>query len=74
MKPAVFSYGKPDTLEEALSLMAEHGHDASVLAGGQSLVPVLSMRIARPAHVVDLNAVPGLSGIEAEPEALVVGA
>lgn len=74
MKPAVFSYGKPDTLEEALSLMAEHGHDASVLAGGQSLVPVLSMRIARPAHVVDLNAVPGLSVIEAEPEALVVGA
>lgn len=66
MKPAPFRYERPETLEEALGLLAEHGEEAKVLAGGQSLVPLLSMRFARPAVLVDVNRLPGLDGIAAE--------
>lgn len=57
MKPPPFLYERPETLEEALALLEEHGDDAKVLAGGQSLVPLLNMRIVRPAVVVDINRV-----------------
>ena len=53
MKPSVFSYHRPGTLGEALVLLAEHGFDAKVIAGGQSLVPMMNMRLAQPAHVID---------------------
>jgi CO/xanthine dehydrogenase FAD-binding subunit len=65
MKPAPFEYRRPSSLEEVLALLREHGDDAKVLAGGQSLVPLLNMRLARPAVLVDVNAVPGLDRIEA---------
>ncbi len=55
MKPAPFDYTAPDTLEEALAVLAEHGDDAKPLAGGQSLLPLLNFRLARPAMLVDLN-------------------
>ena len=55
MKPAPFEYAAPATVDEALALLAEHGDDATVLAGGQSLVPLLNFRLVRPALVVDLN-------------------
>ena len=58
MKPAPFRYERPDTVEEAVSLLTEHGDEAKVLAGGQSLVPALNMRIARPAVIVDVNRLP----------------
>ena len=64
MKPAPFRYHAPDTLEEALALLSEHGFDAKPLAGGQSLVPAMNFRLARPAVLVDLNRIPGLASIE----------
>ena len=64
MKAPPFRYHRPDTLAEALALLAEHGDDAKVLAGGQSLVPLMAMRMGRPAVVVDIGRVPGLGDIE----------
>lgn len=63
MKPAPFAYFAPDTLEAALQLMAEYGYDAKLLAGGQSLIPAMNFRLARPSVLVDLNRVPALAGI-----------
>jgi CO/xanthine dehydrogenase FAD-binding subunit len=60
MKPPRFEYVAPDSLEETLAILAEHGDDAKVLAGGQSLVPLLNFRLTRPSLVVDLNRVEGL--------------
>jgi CO/xanthine dehydrogenase FAD-binding subunit len=55
VKPVAFVYERPETVEEAVALLAEHGDEAKVLAGGQSLVPMLNMRLVRPAVVVDVN-------------------
>lgn len=55
VKAAAFDYHVPATLDEAIGLLAEHGGDARVLAGGQSLVPSMTARLARPAHVIDIN-------------------
>lgn len=74
MKPGAFDYHAPSTLEEALSLLAEHADDAKVLAGGQSLVPLLSMRLARPAQLIDINAIDTLSGIRSDDGGLALGA
>ncbi|HEX8361816.1 MAG TPA: xanthine dehydrogenase family protein subunit M [Longimicrobium sp.] len=63
MKPAAFAYHRPDSVEGALSLLAEHGYDAKLLAGGQSLVPAMNFRLAAPAVLIDLNRVPGLDAI-----------
>ena len=63
MKTPRFEYHAPREVDEVLSLLSEHGDEAKVLAGGQSLVPLLAMRLARPAHVIDINEVAGLSGI-----------
>jgi CO/xanthine dehydrogenase FAD-binding subunit len=60
MKPSPFKYYAPSTVEEALDHLAEHGYDAKVLAGGQSLVPMLNFRLAQPAVLVDLNRIPDL--------------
>ena len=57
MKPAAFEYFAPTSLAEALELLWQHGDDATVLAGGQSLVPMLNLRLARPAVIVDINRV-----------------
>lgn len=74
MKPSQFEYAAPESLEECLALLAEHGDDASVLAGGQSLVPLMNLRIARPEVLVDVNQVPGLDSISVSPEKVSVGA
>ena len=63
MKPAAFEYHAPRTIEEAVGLLAEHGDDAKVLAGGQSLVPLMNMRLARPRVIVDINRTRGLAGL-----------
>ena len=68
MKPAPFKYYAPTTVEEALGHLAEHGYDAKVLAGGQSLVPMLNFRLAQPAVLVDLNNVAELFYIRANNE------
>ncbi len=64
MKPAPFEYHSPETLDQALSLLAETGSDTKALAGGQSLVPAMNFRLARPAALVDLNRITPLSYIE----------
>lgn len=63
MKPAPFAYARPGSVEEALAILAEHGDEAKVLGGGQSLVPLLNMRLARPSVLVDLGGVAELIGI-----------
>jgi carbon-monoxide dehydrogenase medium subunit len=74
VKPAAFSYHAPVELEEALAILGEHGYGARVLAGGQSLVPLLALRMARFAHLVDVNRVDGLAGTSVRDGALVLGA
>jgi carbon-monoxide dehydrogenase medium subunit len=74
MKPSAFEYHRPETLDEALSVLAELGADGKVLAGGQSLVPMLNMRLAAPHHLVDINRLAVLSGISVAPNAVTVGA
>jgi len=74
VKPAPFEYHAPETRADALALLAEHGDDAKALAGGQSLVPILAMRLTRFAHLVDLNRVDDLQGVTRENGTLVVGA
>jgi carbon-monoxide dehydrogenase medium subunit len=74
LKPPPFIYFAPDTLDEALELLREHGDDAKVLAGGQSLVPLLALRLARPSVLVDLNRLPGMSDISASNGTVIFGA
>ena len=64
MKPPVFDYHAPETLDEALSLLAEYGDEAKALAGGQSLVPAMSFRLARPAVLIDLGRLSRTQGAE----------
>jgi CO/xanthine dehydrogenase FAD-binding subunit len=73
MKPAPFDYVRPNSLAEACALLAED-EDARVIAGGQTLVPMLAMRLARPARLIDILRLPELSGIREEGGAIVVGA
>jgi carbon-monoxide dehydrogenase medium subunit len=69
-----FEYHSPETIDEVLALLAEHGDEAKVMAGGQSLVPLLAMRLARPAQVVDINRVGGMSEINANGDGVAFGA
>lgn len=73
MKPAPFAYARPDSLDEALAVLAEHD-DAKALAGGQSLVPAMNFRLAQPTMLVDLNGIRELSGVEEAEEGLTIGA
>lgn len=74
MKPAPFEYHAPERPDEVVGLLAEHGFDAKILAGGQSLVPMMSMRLAYFEHLVDVGRVEGLAGIERRNGSLRVGA
>jgi aerobic carbon-monoxide dehydrogenase medium subunit len=74
VKPAAFEYFAPAAVEEAVELLAEHGDGAKVLAGGQSLVPLMNMRLARPAVIVDINRLRTLDYIRDDGEALRLGA
>ena len=74
MKPVQFAYHRPASLDEALALLERYGADGRILAGGQSLVPALNMRLSTPAALIDINRLPGLDGISLEPEGLVIGA
>jgi carbon-monoxide dehydrogenase medium subunit len=74
MLPASFQYHRPSSLDEALGLLAEHGADGKVLAGGQSLIPLMKLRFAAPEHLVDINRLPGLDGLAEQDGSLRVGA
>lgn len=74
MKPAPFTWHAPKTVAEAVATLAAVGHDGKVLAGGQSLVPVLAMRLAEPDHLVDINQIEGLDRIEVSEAGVRIGA
>jgi carbon-monoxide dehydrogenase medium subunit len=74
MIPAAFDYVRAGSLQHAIDLLAQHGDDAKVLAGGHSLIPLLKLRLARPSVVVDLAGVPGLAYIRPEGDQIAIGA
>ena len=74
MKPPPFDYYAPTSVEEALDLLAQHGDDAKPLAGGQSLVAAMKMRLAQPGTLVDLSGIAELRGIRREGDNVVIGA
>jgi carbon-monoxide dehydrogenase medium subunit len=74
MFPAEFEYFAPRSVEEAVTLLARYGDDAKVLAGGQSLVPMMKLRIASPRVLVDVNGIDGLAGLRQDGNRLVLGA
>jgi aerobic carbon-monoxide dehydrogenase medium subunit len=74
MIPAAFDYHAPSSLEEATGLLSQWGDDAKVLSGGQSLIPLMKLRLARPRHVIDINGIPGLAYVREEAGFLKIGA
>jgi carbon-monoxide dehydrogenase medium subunit len=74
MIPASFSYHSPASIAEAAALLVRYGDDAKVLSGGQSLIPLMKLRLASPQHLVDINRVPGLAYITEDGGALRIGA
>jgi carbon-monoxide dehydrogenase medium subunit len=74
MIPSAFDYAAPATVAEALGLLADAGDDVKLLAGGQSLIPVMKLRLADPAMVVDLGRIGELSGVRDDGDALLIGA
>ncbi len=74
MKPAPFTYFAPRSLDEALSLLGQYGPDAKPLAGGQSLVPLMNFRLAKPRYLIDLNRIPELAYIRRDDGRLAIGA
>ena len=74
MKPVAFRYFAPGTVDEALDLLAAHGQDGKILAGGQSLVPAMNFRLARPASLIDINRIAALDYVLADGSKLRIGA
>lgn len=74
MKAAEFTLHRPQRINEAVELLARHGEDAKVLAGGQSLLPIMHMRLAQPAHLIDLTGIEELREIEESPPVVTYGA
>ncbi|MGE6612629.1 FAD binding domain-containing protein [Peribacillus sp. NPDC076916] len=74
IKPAKFNYLRPSSLEEAVHYLSEYGEDAKILSGGQSLIPLLNMRLSTPKYLIDIGRAEGLSYIQEEGESLVIGA
>ena len=74
MYPANFAYFAPSTLEEALDLLARHGEDAKLLAGGHSLIPAMKLRLSEPPCLIDLGQLPDLRGVRLDGDTLVIGA
>ena len=74
MKAPAFAYAKPRSLEEACALLEEHGDKARILAGGQSLVPMLNLRVSAPELLVDITGIEGLAGIAVGADKLCIGA
>ncbi len=74
MTPGVFEYHRANTVEEVLELLDRFGDEGKVLAGGHSLVPMMKLRLANPAHLIDINAIGSLRGIREEGDVIVIGA
>src|SRR6202044_3221662 len=73
MIPPAFEYLRPTTIPEAITLLQQHGEDAKILSGGQSLIPMMKLRIARPGYLIDINRISGLSYIKEEGGFLKIG-
>jgi len=73
MIPPPFEYARPTTISDAIALLQQHGEDAKVLSGGQSLIPMMKLRLARPAFLIDINSIQGLAGIHEEGGYLKIG-
>ncbi|WP_045521906.1 FAD binding domain-containing protein [Neobacillus niacini] len=73
MKPPKFSYLRPNSLLEALNMLAEYGDDAKIMSGGQSLIPLLNMRLSTPGYIIDIGRVEELKGIREKEDAIVIG-
>ena len=73
MKPAAFEYHRPRKIEDALSLLTKFGQEGKILAGGQSLMPLMNFRLAQPAHLVDINFIDGLDYIKSENGSIKIG-
>ena len=73
MIPPAFEYLRPSTIPEAIALLEQHGEDAKILSGGQSLIPMMKLRIARPGYLIDINRISGLSYIKEEAGFLRIG-
>jgi aerobic carbon-monoxide dehydrogenase medium subunit len=73
MIPASFEYFRPKAINEAISLLQQHGDEAKVLSGGQSLIPMMKLRLARPGYIIDINEIPGLRYIKEEDGYLKIG-
>jgi carbon-monoxide dehydrogenase medium subunit len=74
MKPAAFDYVRPSSLSDALQALARHGAKGKIIAGGQSLVPMMNLRLAKPEVLIDINRLPGLDQVRVEGNELVIGA
>ena len=74
MIPAKFEYHRPETIMEAMDLLSRLGDDARPLAGGHSLIPMMKMRLASPSHLVDLQGLKDLRGIQIGPKRIIFGA
>lgn len=74
MKPRPFDYARPDTVDEVLELLAEYGDDARILAGGQSLIPMLNLRLVDASVLIDISRLPALGGIADRGDAIEIGA
>src|SRR6516162_8369761 len=74
MIPPAFEYLRPSTIPEAIAFLQQYGDDAKILSGGQSLIPMMKLRLARPAYLIDINRIAGLSYIEEEDGHLKIGA
>jgi carbon-monoxide dehydrogenase medium subunit len=71
--PASFEYFRPKAISEAITLLQQHSDDAKILSGGQSLIPMMKLRLARPAYIIDINEIPGLRYIKEEDGYLKIG-
>jgi len=74
MIPPQFVYFAPATLQEALTLLRHHGSEAKLLSGGQSLIPLMKLRLATPAYLIDINRIPGLDSLQERNGFLHIGA
>src|SRR5579859_3319899 len=74
MYPASFEYLVPGSVQDAVSLLGQHGDDAKLLAGGHSLIPAMKLRLQEPKYLIDISRLPGMQGIREDGDRLIIGA